>query len=120
MNHVEVSVCHNKFDYFYHQVLKCISQLELAQLIGSGVKYNQSGGKKDKRSANIAPTMDTFDPEGNILLNHFALIRAGWWFLHNNNRSNLKLTLKFDTPASQKNKLTTLYKCHIISESSLI
>ena len=56
------------FTFFsFLKVLKCISQLELAQLIGTGVKYNQSsgGGKsKDKRSANMAPTMDTFDPEG--------------------------------------------------------
>lgn len=44
------------------QILKCISQLELAQLIGAGVRYNQ-GKSKDKKASN-APTMDAINAEG--------------------------------------------------------
>ena len=51
------------------QVLRCISQLELAQLIGTGVKsYNmQNGGKvKDKRGLSGHP-IEAFDPESTYL-----------------------------------------------------
>lgn len=41
------------FKYFWFQILKCISQLELAQLIGTGVKTRYLSGSGREREGSI-------------------------------------------------------------------
>lgn len=48
------------------QILRCISQLELAQLIGTGVKPSrQSPGKGDMHGGH---PIEAFDPEGMLYM----------------------------------------------------
>ena len=47
---------------FLSQILKCISQLELAQLIGTGVKTRYIKGPAGTLTA--GHPIDSFDPEG--------------------------------------------------------
>lgn len=46
------------------QILKCISHLELAQLIGTGIKPHAHGGKsRDKKNPSHNP-IESYDAEG--------------------------------------------------------
>lgn len=48
---------------FLIQILKCISQLELAQLIGTGVKTRYISGSTSAQTSGGHP-IEAFDPEG--------------------------------------------------------
>ena len=48
------------------QILKCISQLELAQLIGTFVKTRYITGPGNQTSA--GHSIEAFDPEGTFML----------------------------------------------------
>ena len=45
--------------YIFLQILRCISHLELAQLIGTGVKP-----KNISKDSNAIHSIEAFDPEG--------------------------------------------------------
>ena len=49
---------------FILQILRCISQLELAQLIGTGVKPSRASPGKDIHSGH---PIEAFDPEGSYV-----------------------------------------------------
>jgi hypothetical protein len=52
---------------FILQVLKCISQLELAQLIGTSVKTKYiPSHKREKSNGGTAYHIEAFDPEGKL------------------------------------------------------
>ena len=55
------------FIVFSFQILKCISQLELAQLIGTGVKTRFISGAANQTSG--GHPIESFDPEGMEKLN---------------------------------------------------
>ena len=50
--------------HLYLQILKCISQLELAQLIGTGVKTRYIKGPSQTQKGQ---PIEAFDPEGSLL-----------------------------------------------------
>ena len=50
--------------HLYLQILKCISQLELAQLIGTGVKTRYIKGPSQTQKGQ---PIEAFDPEGSFL-----------------------------------------------------
>lgn len=49
------------------QILRCISQLELAQMIGTGVKSKYISGGSSQPTAAHHGLLESFDPEGNVL-----------------------------------------------------
>ena len=57
-----------KIDWFAcclkFQILKCISQLELAQLIGTGVKTRYITGPSSQTTT--SNSIEAFDPEGSL------------------------------------------------------
>lgn len=63
MNVLEIKVL--KVVIHLSQILRCISQLELAQLIGTSVKTKYiPTHKRDKSNGGTAHPIEAFDPEG--------------------------------------------------------
>lgn len=58
-----------RYFLFVFQILRCISQLELAQLIGTSAKSTQNirSHKREKSNGGVHP-IEAFDPEGSALL----------------------------------------------------